>query len=173
MKSLRCLAGDFRKKPVSKSLYLVTLKGAWGIDCVVRQSGGKAERKGPQQAACCKIVGDQRASPEHNTLAQDGGLNRVLGRMEPRTTVWIDPVDTGGPEPHGPIDLIFFMDERVVLQVGWCKQRMQTFEKLRAAHWKKVFLHQQIGLEVGISATAIPYGNINPIADEIGKLLRR
>jgi hypothetical protein len=65
------------------------------------------------------------------------------------------------------------MDQRVVLEVGWCQQRVQTFEKLRAAHWKKVFLHQQFGLEIGISPTAIPYGDINPITDEIGKLLRR
>jgi hypothetical protein len=173
-KSLRCLAGDLRKKPVSKSLHLVTLKSAWRIDGVIRQSGGKAERKGPHQAACCKIVSDQRAASEHNTLAQDGGLNRVLGRMEPRATVWVDTLDTGGPEPHGPIDLeFFFMDQRVVLQVGWCQQRVQTLEKLWAANWEKVFLHQQFGLEAGISATPIPNGDINPITDEIGKLLRR
>ena len=170
---MRCLARDFRKKPVSESLHLVTLKGAWGIDSVIRLSGGKAEREGPHQPTRRKIVGDQRASPEHNTLAQDGGLNRVLGRMEPRTTVWVDPLDTGGPEPHGPIDLEFVVDQRVVPEVGWSQQRVQTLEKLRAAHWKKVFLHQQFGLEIGISATAIPYGDINPITDEIGKLLRR
>ena len=152
----------------------MTLKGAWWIDRVIRESSGKAEREGPHQAACCKIVSDQRTAPEHNALTQDGGLNRVLGRMEPRATVWVDPFDTGGPEPHGPIDLkFFFMDQRVVLQVGGRQQRVQTLEKLRTAHWKKVFLHQQFGLEAGISATPIPNGDINPITDEIGKLLRR
>src|SRR6516162_4514311 len=90
------------------------------------------------------------AAAEHDSLAPDCGLDRVIGRQKCRTAVRVDIIDPGAAQPYGPIDSENVMQQRVASEVSRCAQRMAAFEQLRAADRKMIFPHQQFGRQTRI-----------------------
>ena len=178
-----CLAWMAQGRHAAEFAAMITAVEAWAhagplqgtrrIDHVVGEAGRQAELERPHQPAGGEIVGDQGAAAEHDALAPDRRLDRVIGRQERRTAVRVDSVDPGAAQPDGPIDREHIVQERVAREIGGRAQRMPAFEQFRAADRKMIFLHQQLGRQTGILAAAAANGDVDPVADEIREPLRR
>jgi len=132
-------------QPIAKRLHVGPLQGTGWIDHVIGEAGGQAELERPHQPACGKVVGDQGAAAEHDALASECSLDRVIGRQKRRTAVRIDIVDACVVQPYGLIDGENVMQERVVSEIGGRSQWIRTFEQFWATDRKVIFLHQQFG----------------------------
>ena len=66
-------------QPIAKRLHAGALQGAWRIDHEISEASREAQFERPHQTACGKLVGDQGAAAEHDTLAPDRSLDRVIG----------------------------------------------------------------------------------------------
>ena len=91
-------------QPIVKRLYAGAPQGALGADHVIGEAGRQAEFERPRQPACGKVVGNRSATAEHDTLAPDCSLDRVIGRQKRRTAVRVDVIDPGAVQPYRPID---------------------------------------------------------------------
>src|SRR5215471_3929585 len=85
----------------------------------------------------------------------------------------VNIVDSRAMQPYGPIDSEDVMQERVASEVGRPAQRIPTFEQLRAADRKMIFLHQQFGCQTRILAAATANGDVDSVADKIRESFRR
>ena len=105
-------------QPIAKRLHAGPPHGTWRIDNVIGETGRQAEFERPHQPACGKVVRNQGAAAEHDALAPDCSLDRVIGRQKRRTAVRVDIIDPGTVQPHGPIDSENVMQERMASEVG-------------------------------------------------------
>jgi hypothetical protein len=129
-------------QPIAKRLHTGPSQGTLWRDHVIGEAGRQAEFERLHQPACGKVVGDQGATAEHDALAPDCSLDRVIGRQKRRTAVRVDIIDPGAVQPHNPVDSENVVQERVASEVGGRAQRIPAFEQFRAADWKMIFLHQ-------------------------------
>src|SRR6202521_2678557 len=91
-------------QPIAKRLHAGPLQGTLWINHVIGEAGRKAEFERPHQPACGKVVGNQAATAEHDALAPDCSLDRVIVRQKRRTAVRVDIIDPGAVQPYNPID---------------------------------------------------------------------
>jgi hypothetical protein len=101
-------------QPVAKRLHAGPLQGPWWIDHVIGEASREAEFERPHQSPCAKIVGHQGTTAEHDALAPDRSLDRVIGREKRRTQMRVDNVDPGVAQPYGPVDGEYVVQECVV-----------------------------------------------------------
>lgn len=67
-------------QPVAKRLHAGSLQGAWWIDHEIGEASREAEFERLHQAPRGKIVGHQGTTAEHDALAPNCSLDRVIGR---------------------------------------------------------------------------------------------
>jgi len=78
--ALLCMRSCLGGQPIAKRLHVGLLQCTRRTDHVIGEAGRQTQLEWPHQPACGKVVGDQGAAAEHDSLSPDCSLDRVIGR---------------------------------------------------------------------------------------------
>ena len=134
------------------------------IDQPVRLVGADLGREQAHQAPVRELGRRQRVVSQGHPLTGPGSGQGKVAVVEARSATNLDLGGARRRQPFAPIVLVVLVQQGVMAQVRWPRQRRPVREQARAAHGKHPSIHQPLRFEAGPAAAAMADRGVDILA---------